>query len=115
MAIGQNKMTVTYSKPLRRYWWLNGLLIALMGLSGCRQQTTVKPPKQAPSGFVVTTKYAADRIKTNFAKNLQRSTSLNALEILLVVGIASWDADKMQSPYDFMNTGIKETEYDVAR
>ncbi|WP_430490782.1 diguanylate cyclase domain-containing protein [Lactiplantibacillus pentosus] len=58
---------------------------------------------------------AADRIKTNFAKNLQRSTSLNALEILLVVGIASWDADKMQSPYDFMNTGIKETEYDVAR
>jgi hypothetical protein len=86
-----------------------------MGLSGCRQQTTVKPPKQAPSGFVVTTKYAADRIKTNFAKNLQRSTSLNALEILLVVGIASWDADKMQSPYDFMNTGIKETEYDVAR
>lgn len=58
---------------------------------------------------------AADRIKSNFEKNLQRSTSLNSLEILLVVGIASWDADKMKSPYDFMNTGIKETEYDVAR
>lgn len=58
---------------------------------------------------------AANRIKSNFEKNLQRSTSLNSLEILLVVGIASWDAEKMKSPYDFMNTGIKETEYDVAR
>ncbi|EQM55096.1 hypothetical protein N692_10040 [Lactiplantibacillus plantarum EGD-AQ4] len=52
-------MTATYSKPLRHYWWLIVLLMALMGLSGCRQQTTVKTPKQAPSGFVATTDYAA--------------------------------------------------------
>ncbi|RRK11775.1 GGDEF domain-containing protein [Lactiplantibacillus garii] len=58
---------------------------------------------------------AADRIKTSFDKNLKQSVSLNSLEILLVVGIAGWDPDKMKSPYDFMNKGIKETEYDVAR
>ncbi|MFB9768363.1 GGDEF domain-containing protein [Lactiplantibacillus modestisalitolerans] len=58
---------------------------------------------------------AANRIKGQFEKRVQQSVSLNSLEILLVVGIASWDADQMKSPYDFMNAGIKETEYDVAR
>lgn len=58
---------------------------------------------------------AANRLKSAFDKRLKESVSLNSLEILLVVGIASWDADKMKSPYDLMNTGIKETEYDVAR
>ncbi|MFC6180433.1 diguanylate cyclase [Lactiplantibacillus daowaiensis] len=57
---------------------------------------------------------AADRIKAAFDKRLKESVSLSSLEILMVVGIASWDPDKMKSPYDFMNTGIKETEYDVA-
>jgi len=57
---------------------------------------------------------AAGRIKQAFDKRLNESVSLSSLEILLVVGIATWDPDKMKSPYDFMNTGIKATEYDVA-
>ncbi|AVK64531.1 GGDEF domain-containing protein [Lactobacillus sp. CBA3606] len=62
---------------------------------------------------VAGSKIAANRIKTSFDKGLQASVSLSSLEILLVVGIASWDPEKMKSPYDLMNTGIKETEYDV--
>jgi len=56
---------------------------------------------------------AAGRIKTQFAKALATNDALSTLDIRLVVGVASWDADKMQSPYDLMNAGIKETEYDV--
>lgn len=58
---------------------------------------------------------AANRIKVAFEKNLAKSVSLNSLEVLLVVGISAWDPDKMKSPYDFMNNGIKATEYDVAQ
>lgn len=60
-------------------------------------------------------KIAAARIKALFEKNLQDSVNLRNLEILMVVGIASWDSEKMQTPYEFMNAGIKETEYDVAQ
>jgi len=56
---------------------------------------------------------AAGRIKTQFAKALATNDALSTLDIRLVVGVASWDADKMQSPYALMNAGIKETEYDV--
>ena len=58
---------------------------------------------------------AANRIKVAFEKNLAKSVSLSSLEVLLVVGISAWDPDKMKSPYDFMNNGIKATEYDVAQ
>lgn len=56
---------------------------------------------------------AAGRIKSNFAKALAADEALTNLDIRLVVGVASWDADKMKTPYDLMNAGIKETEYDV--
>lgn len=56
---------------------------------------------------------AAGRIKTNFAKDLAANEALANLDIRLVVGVASWDPDKMKTPYDLMNAGIKETEYDV--
>lgn len=60
-------------------------------------------------------KVAAERIKANFEANLREAVNLKNLEILLVVGIASWTPEKMHSPYDLMNTGIKEIEYDVAQ
>ncbi|MGP4117282.1 GGDEF domain-containing protein [Levilactobacillus zymae] len=56
---------------------------------------------------------AANRIKGNFAKALSNDEDLSSLDVRLVVGVASWDSSKMQSPYDLMNAGIKETEYDV--
>lgn len=56
---------------------------------------------------------AAGRIKTNFTKALAGNDVLANLDVRLVVGVASWDPDKMKTPYDLMNAGIKETEYDV--
>lgn len=56
---------------------------------------------------------AANRIKANFAQALADEPDLANLDVRLVVGVASWDPDQMQSPYDLMNAGIKETEYDV--
>ena len=56
---------------------------------------------------------AGKRIKENFDKALAASPNLATLEVRLVVGVASWDSEKMKNPYDLMNAGIKETEYDV--
>ncbi len=56
---------------------------------------------------------AGKRIKGNFDKALAASSNLSTLEVRLVVGVASWDSEKMKNPYDLMNAGIKETEYDV--
>src|SRR5699024_1931006 len=56
---------------------------------------------------------AGKRIKENFDKALAASSNLSTLEVRLVVGVASWDSEKMKNPYDLMNAGIKETEYDV--
>ncbi|MGY5339797.1 GGDEF domain-containing protein [Levilactobacillus spicheri] len=56
---------------------------------------------------------AAGRIKTNFNKALAGNDVLANLDVRLVVGVASWGPDKMKTPYDLMNAGIKETEYDV--
>lgn len=55
----------------------------------------------------------AERIKTQFAEAVTTTEELASLDIRLVVGVATWDAERMQSPYDLMNAGIKETEYDV--
>lgn len=56
---------------------------------------------------------AGQRIKQKFDKALATTDSLATLEVKLVVGVASWDSEKMKNPYDLMNAGIKETEYDV--
>ncbi|KRL95369.1 diguanylate cyclase domain-containing protein [Levilactobacillus hammesii] len=56
---------------------------------------------------------AGQRIKEKFDKALAGSSDLSTLEVRLVVGVASWDPEKMKNPYDLMNAGIKETEYDV--
>lgn len=56
---------------------------------------------------------AGQRIKEKFDKALLSSSDLSTLEVRLVVGVASWDSEKMKNPYDLMNAGIKETEYDV--
>jgi hypothetical protein len=31
----------------------------------------------------------------------------------MVIGVSEWDAEEMDNPYDLMNDGIKETQYDV--
>lgn len=55
---------------------------------------------------------ATDRIKAGFEKNVRAEVSLNTMAISMVIGIASWD-DSMKTPYDLMNAGIHETQYDV--
>ncbi|GEO78099.1 GGDEF domain-containing protein [Companilactobacillus mindensis DSM 14500] len=59
------------------------------------------------------TSIATNRIKEGFAENVQADVSLNTLAISMVVGIASWDGETMKTPYDLMNAGIHETQYDV--
>lgn len=57
---------------------------------------------------------AADRIRTGFAKALAGETRLSSLAISMVVGIATWNPEEMNNPYDLMNAGIRETQYDVS-
>lgn len=56
---------------------------------------------------------ATKRIKAGFEKNIEADNSLNTMAITMVVGIASWNAETMKTPYDLMNAGIHETQYDV--
>ncbi|KRM11693.1 diguanylate cyclase [Paucilactobacillus suebicus] len=56
---------------------------------------------------------AADRIKNGFNNALKENTNLVNLAISMVVGIASWDEKSMHNPYDLMNAGIHETQFDV--
>ena len=56
---------------------------------------------------------ATQRIKNGFEKDIKADASLTTMAISMVVGIASWDAEKMKTPYDLMNAGIHETQYDV--
>ncbi len=56
---------------------------------------------------------AANRIKAGFDKAVRQDTGLANLAISMVVGIATWDKESMNNPYDLMNAGIKETQYDV--
>ncbi|WP_268912470.1 GGDEF domain-containing protein [Lentilactobacillus sp. SPB1-3] len=58
-------------------------------------------------------KIAAERIKENFQKNLATNEQLNGLNISLAIGISMWNADEMNSPYDLIDGGVKEIEYDV--
>lgn len=56
---------------------------------------------------------ATQRIKEGFEKNVKSDVSLNTMAISMVVGIATWDGETMKTPYDLMNAGIRETQYDV--
>lgn len=56
---------------------------------------------------------ATSRIKDGFEKKVKSSDSLSNMAISMVVGIASWDSSTMKTPYDLMNAGIHETQYDV--
>lgn len=57
---------------------------------------------------------AAGRIRAGFAKALAGETRLSSLAISMVVGIATWNPEEMNNPYDLMNAGIRETQYDVS-
>jgi len=56
---------------------------------------------------------ATNRVKQGFNEKLQNNPELSTMAISLVVGIASWDGEKMKTPYDLMNAAIRETQYDV--
>ena len=56
---------------------------------------------------------ATSRIKDGFEKKVKSNDSLSTMAISMVVGIASWDSESMETPYDLMNAGIHETQYDV--
>ncbi|GAX00691.1 GGDEF domain-containing protein [Secundilactobacillus silagei] len=53
------------------------------------------------------------QIKTNFLNELRSHHQLKQLDTSLTAGLASWNATTMDSPYDLMKQGIRETEYDV--
>lgn len=57
---------------------------------------------------------ATGRIKDGFDKTVQQNPDLANLALTLVVGVATWDPDTMKTPSDFMNAGLRETEYDVS-
>ncbi|WP_319792508.1 hypothetical protein [Companilactobacillus paralimentarius] len=44
---------------------------------------------------------------------MKANDSLSTMAISMIVGIASWDSSTMKTPYDLMNAGIHETQYDV--
>ncbi|MDO7801948.1 GGDEF domain-containing protein [Pediococcus acidilactici] len=55
----------------------------------------------------------AQRTKDIFEKSIKKSPELEDLAISMVIGVSEWDAEEMDNPYDLMNDGIKETQYDV--
>lgn len=55
----------------------------------------------------------AQRTKDIFEKSIKKSPELADSAISMVIGVSEWDAEEMDNPYDLMNDGIKETQYDV--
>lgn len=55
----------------------------------------------------------SQRTKDIFEKSIKKSPELADLAISMVIGVSEWDAEEMDNPYDLMNDGIKETQYDV--
>jgi GGDEF domain-containing protein len=55
----------------------------------------------------------AQRTKDIFEKSIKKSPELADLAISMVIVVSEWDAEEMDNPYDLMNDGIKETQYDV--
>lgn len=58
-------------------------------------------------------KIAAERIRKSFAVGINTVPTLESLKISLVIGVSSWDAETMKTPYDLIDSAVKETEYDV--
>jgi GGDEF domain-containing protein len=61
----------------------------------------------------VGTKIATNRIKEAFDKRLQATPELATLAVSMMIGIAKWDPETMKGPYELMDSGIRETQYDV--
>ncbi|APX73170.1 GGDEF domain-containing protein [Companilactobacillus allii] len=59
------------------------------------------------------TTIATNRVKEGFDERLKNNPDLSTMAISLVVGIASWDGEKMKTPYDLLNAAVRETQYDV--
>ncbi len=57
---------------------------------------------------------ATGRIKDGFEQAVREHPDLVNVALALVVGVATWDPETMKTPSDFMNAGLKETEYDVS-
>jgi len=56
---------------------------------------------------------ATSRIKEAFEKNIKNDEVLPSLAVSMIVGVSAWDNQIMKNPYDLMNAGINETQYDV--
>lgn len=56
---------------------------------------------------------AANRVKEGFNKRLLEDSMLSDLAIYMIAGVAQWNSDDMNSPYDLINAGVRETQYDV--
>lgn len=57
---------------------------------------------------------ATSRIKEGFDKAFRDNPDLTNVALALVVGVATWDPETMKTPSDFMEAGLKETQYDVS-
>lgn len=56
---------------------------------------------------------AANRLKEGFNKRLLKNTLLADLAIYMIAGVAQWNSDSMTTPYDLIEAGVRETQYDV--
>ncbi|MTV81801.1 diguanylate cyclase domain-containing protein [Secundilactobacillus folii] len=54
-----------------------------------------------------------ERLKQHFNEQLARDPQLKMLDTSLIAGIACWNSEDMENPYDLMHRSIRETEYDV--
>ncbi|WP_054700327.1 hypothetical protein [Secundilactobacillus odoratitofui] len=53
------------------------------------------------------------KIKAAVNAQLQQNESMQSLDVSLIAGVIDWDATLMHSPHDLLQSGIRETEYDV--
>lgn len=56
---------------------------------------------------------AADRIRSNFDREIKENRSFTGIDIGLKIGIHMWTKEDAEGPNEFMREGIRELEYDV--
>lgn len=56
---------------------------------------------------------AANRIKAKFAQVVAQSGELSGIDLSLKTGIAQWNPEDQVEPREFMNSAVKQLEYDV--
>lgn len=56
---------------------------------------------------------AANRVKAGFNKQLLENSLLADLAIYMIAGVVQWNDDTMTTPYDLIDAGVRETQYDV--